>query len=231
MSKQLSITLRLVQQHKPYSSMWKTLVKAHGGVSADFGKSFPLSTVLDSNSLEDTLWCFKCLPEYEAVFARFTLFLIRHAERYTNDKRVPYCKSIIKEYVKGEVSTDELGIAVTNAYKAFDIACDYAQDTAHDAQASYEAAEMSARAVYYAGTCIADSYNGIEYVARDIAHAAAHYTRAVNYAINKDTNNVGHVTTCTFGTPTEEDINSVTTYAEETQKQTERLRKILDGEG
>ena len=230
MSKEISITLRLIQQHEPYDSMWKTLIKAHGGVKADLDRVFPLSSVLISNSFEDVLWCFRCLPEDRGTFVEFTLFLIRHAERYTSDKRVPHCKTVIRKYLRGEANIEELDAAVIEANEAFDAAYWYAEGTTYDVEASYEAAEMSARAVYYAGKYIAGSDDAIDCVAEDIANAATHYTKAVNYAINEATNNAGHAVTCTFGTPTDEDIASITTYEEERQKQRTHLRKLLDGE-
>ena len=230
MSKEISITLRLIQQHEPYDSMWKTLIKAHGGVKADLDRVFPLSSVLISNSFEDVLWCFRCLPKHKDTFIKFTLFLIKHAERYTNDKRVPHCKAVIRKYLRGEVNTEELDAAVTDAYKASDTACSYTEGTTYDVEASYEAAEMSAYAVYCAGEYIAGSDDAIEYIAENIANAATHYTKAINYAINEATNNAGHAVTCTFGTPTDEDIASITTYEEERQKQRIYLRKLLDGE-
>ena len=224
------VTLDQIKKHEPSYSMWEILTSIHGKDEDALHKPFPLSSILDSNGLEDTLWCFRCLPEYRDNFVEFTLFLIKHAERYTNDKRVPHCKDVIRKYLRGEVNTEELDTAVAEAYEAFNTVCWYIEGTTYDVEASYDAAETSARAVYYAGKYIAGSDGAIDYVARAIANAAAHYTKAINYAINESTNNTGHAVTCTFGTPTDEDIASITTYEEERQKQINHLRKLLDGE-
>ena len=64
----LHTTLALLKKHKACTEGYEKLVKHLGGVKqATALGPIPLSTVLESNGLEDTLWCLRAvLPEEEA---------------------------------------------------------------------------------------------------------------------------------------------------------------------
>ena len=66
MKNQITITLAQIKKHSsPSVSVWSKVFKANktffGGDDADLNKRFPVSSILDSNGLEDTLWALQLL--------------------------------------------------------------------------------------------------------------------------------------------------------------------------
>lgn len=87
MDKPITITLNTIKQHEPSYDWWMKVLKANGGINADFDKPFPVSSILYSNDLDDTLWMLRCLPDHDLLWRQFVAWCaLRHA-----DKIKPYC--------------------------------------------------------------------------------------------------------------------------------------------
>ena len=86
----LHTTFALLRQHGACTDGYKKLAKALGGVKA-YGqdKPIPLTAVLDSNGLDDTLWCLRAvLPEEKAERDKQArLLACDYAERALNRER------------------------------------------------------------------------------------------------------------------------------------------------
>ena len=112
----ITITLNKIKEHGPCEDGWKKLLKSQGKTKAD-DVEFPLTDVLESNGLDDALWCLRCLPEHNATWR---LLAVRFA--------------------RGEATDDELTAAGDAAWAA-------ARDAARDAwAAAWDAARDAARA-------------------------------------------------------------------------------------
>jgi hypothetical protein len=61
----IKITLETIREHHPCADGWKK-VKA-----ANDDQPFPVSSILDSNGLDDTLWVLRCLPEHNQLWRKF----------------------------------------------------------------------------------------------------------------------------------------------------------------
>ena len=57
-------TLNRIREHYPCEEGWKTLLKYLGKTSPD-DEPLTLLTILDSNGLDDTLWCFRAVEGFE----------------------------------------------------------------------------------------------------------------------------------------------------------------------
>lgn len=71
----ITVTLQQIKDAKPCENGWKKVLKANGGVNADLDKHFPLSSILDSNGLGDTLWVIsntKSMQEHDEIFRKFS---------------------------------------------------------------------------------------------------------------------------------------------------------------
>lgn len=52
----ITVTLQQIKDAHPCEDGWKKVLKANGGLKADYNKPFPLVSILDSNGLDDALW-------------------------------------------------------------------------------------------------------------------------------------------------------------------------------
>jgi len=162
-----------------------------------FDKPFPLSTILDSNGLNDTLWCFASLPECINIAIDFALFCTKEASTHTNDERVHTCINMTEKYLKGDVSLEELLIAGDDA------------DTASLSNGYPTASNYAALAANNTANLVTTSDNDVmNMVSFALDMVACATVSAATYAA---TSNYGEV------------------RAAEVHKQTEYLRKLLDG--
>lgn len=64
----LTTTFTLLRQHKACTSGYKTLARHLGGIRAYGANTLvPLSVILNSNGLADTLWSLRAVPEEQAA--------------------------------------------------------------------------------------------------------------------------------------------------------------------
>jgi hypothetical protein len=75
----IKITLNQIRARDPGPAGWAKVLKAQGGKNADFDKPFPLSSILDSNGLDDTLWVLRCLPEHDSLWRLYEVWCARNA--------------------------------------------------------------------------------------------------------------------------------------------------------
>ena len=107
MSKQITITLNQIRKYSPCISGWSKVLKANGGSNADFNKPFPVSSILDSNDLDDTLWTLQCLPRFEHLWRDFA----KWCALQNIEKIKPYCSNedyqLILSYLNNDNSAAE----------------------------------------------------------------------------------------------------------------------------
>jgi len=111
MTTQIMITLNQIRKHDPSVESWSKLIKSNGGTKADLDKEFPVSSILDSNGLKDTLWALRCLPEYESLWRKFSWWTAAQVVDNANDYRVNQCLEVVKQYCEGLATAEELSAA------------------------------------------------------------------------------------------------------------------------
>ena len=113
MADQVMTTLNLIKGGV-HSLTWMRILEANGGIKADYNKLFPLSSVLESSSLEETLECFRALPEHKRILEKFTLYCVKEASTPTDGEVVHNAIAVLEKHVlKGGVASKEL----SDAYK------------------------------------------------------------------------------------------------------------------
>lgn len=139
-----TITLNAIRQHSPCQDGWKKLLSHLDKTAAD-DEPFPLSVILDSNGLQDTLWCFRALGPEWSSWARLTIAdIVQPAMKYTTDPRAQKALDVSKAFARGEVTEQELENARAAAYAAADAAARAA------AYAAADGASAAARTAAYA---------------------------------------------------------------------------------
>ena len=173
----ITLTLNDIKNHGPCKKGWEKLLKHLDKTKAD-DEPFPLLTVLDSNGLDDALWCFCALGKEYDSWARLTICdLVQPAMQYATDPRPQMALDVARDYANGDASKADLEAAAEAAeaaeaatYAAADAVADAAWAAADAADAA-EAADAAAEAARIAAWDAAKAADAAE--AADAAWAAA----------------------------------------------------------
>lgn len=173
-------TLNKIKAHNPCKNGWKKLLKNLNKTTAD-DEPLAILAILDSNGLDDALWCFRAVDGHEATMRSFA----KWCALQNIEKIKPYCSledyTLILAYLNSDITTATADAAdaawaawsaAVDAEKAADAAAD-AADTAWAAFTAEEAArtaEEAARAAAFTAAAIA--WVAAEAAARAAAEAA-----------------------------------------------------------
>lgn len=135
----ITITLNAIRKHHPCSAGWTKLLAHLGKTQAD-DEPFPLATVLESNNLDDALWCCLCLPEYDREWRLLAVWCARQVQHLMIDPRSITALDVAERFANGQATADELAVAR-------DATGDVARDAAGDSAwvAAWVAARDAAR--------------------------------------------------------------------------------------
>jgi hypothetical protein len=114
-----------------------------------------LSSILDSNDLDDTLWCLKLLPEHNKLWRKYAWWCASQVAHLTDDKRVHDCLAVVLRHSEGKATDEELAVARKGAAAAYADAA--AANAANAADAAANAADAAAAAYAYAARRAADA--------------------------------------------------------------------------
>lgn len=82
MGKPITITLNTIKRYGLDADGWEEVLKANGGINADFDKPFTVSSILYSNSLGDTLLILRYLPDHNLLWRQFAAWCaLRHVDK------------------------------------------------------------------------------------------------------------------------------------------------------
>ena len=153
---QAMITLRQILDAGPCTDGWRKVRKANGGTKADYTKSFPLSSILDSNGLEDTLWALRCLPDDSQLWRRFAWWCASSVVHLSIDEDAQFNLDVIDAYIKGDATDEQLkAVSIASAAASYAAASDaryasYASHAASSADLSGQTASAAASDARYA---------------------------------------------------------------------------------
>jgi len=188
-------TLNKIREHSPCESGWEKLLKHLGKTESD-DEPLPLLTILDSNGLNDTLWCLRTVPEHDKERRLFAVWCARKVQHLMTDQRSINALDVAERYANGKATEEELAAArdaaedaaSAAAYAAWDVA--YAAARAAAWAAAEDAASAAMAAAYAARTVAAyaarDATDETYTAARTAAGAAADATYAERTAASAE---------------------------------------------
>jgi hypothetical protein len=160
-----TITLNAIRAHSPCEDGWRKLLAHLGKTKAD-DAPLPLLTVLDSNGLDDALWCLRALPpEYDAACRLLACDFAEPALRFVpeNEDRPRIAIETVRRFALGLATPEELNAARAAAWASASArAAARAAASAAARDAASAAASAAARDAAWASAA-----------ARDAASAAA----------------------------------------------------------
>lgn len=142
----ITISLNKIRAKSPCHDGWGKVLRAHKHLGID--AELPLTSVLGSNNLADTIWCFECLPEYNWLWRKYAVWCARKVQHLMTDERSIAALDVAWRHSDGlATDDDELSAAMAAAWAAArDAAMAAAMAAARDAAwAAARAAAMAAQ--------------------------------------------------------------------------------------
>ncbi len=133
-------TLNRIKEHNPCAEGWKKLLKHLGKTNAD-DEALPFSVIVESNGLNDALWCCRAEPQYKKEWRLFGVRCARQVQHLMEDKRSLKALDVAERFANKEASQDELSAAWAAARAAAGAAA---------GAAAWDAARAAARAAAWA---------------------------------------------------------------------------------
>ena len=107
----ITVSLNEIRAHSPCELGWKKVLASKGGTSADVDAQFPITDILESNDLDDTLWTLRCRPEYSNLWRKFAVWAARQVEGKLTDQRSRDALDVAWRHSEGLATDDELAAA------------------------------------------------------------------------------------------------------------------------
>lgn len=157
----MTTTLNKLRAHSPCESGWKKLLAHLGKTQAD-DEPLQLSTILESNGIQDAVWALRSLNGVDKELRLFACDCAEHVlylfeNVYPKDNRPRNAIENARKYAQGTATKEELAAAANAANAAYAAAASVAADAA-DADAAYAyVADAAAYANAAAANAAADA--------------------------------------------------------------------------
>lgn len=133
----MKTTLNKIRSHEPCADGWAKLLRHLGKTKAD-DEPLSIVTILDSNGLDDALWCLRAVEGRDREIRLYAVWCARQVQRLMTDPRSIAALDVAERYANGAATDAELTAARDAAARtaAWDAAAwDAAWDAARNAQA------------------------------------------------------------------------------------------------
>ena len=121
----ITTTLNRIREHSPCHEGWLKLLRHLGKTKAD-NKPLPFAVILESNGLDDALWCCRAEPQHAKEWRLFAVSCARRVQHLMTDKRSIDALDVAERHAHGNATDSELAAAWAAARAA-------ARDSAWDA--------------------------------------------------------------------------------------------------
>ncbi len=141
----MKTTLNQIRDCKPCQEGWKKLLKYLGKTATD-DKDLSLLTILESNGLNDALWCLRAVEGFEREKRLYAIWCASQVRHLMTDERSLSALVVAERFAEGLATKDELTIAEAASWAAAraDAAADRAANVAAAARAANAAAAAAA---------------------------------------------------------------------------------------
>jgi hypothetical protein len=167
----ITTTLRQIRQHEPCADGWRTLLTFLGKTGAD-DDPLPLVTILQSNGLDDTLWCLRTITGHDKEITRFALACAQEVKHLMTDQRSLDALDAVERHLESPLSREELDRVLAAAREA---------EVAAWAAGAWAAVE-AARAAKWAAVEAAEAAEAAAWAAEAAVDAAAEAAEAAGAA-------------------------------------------------
>ena len=113
----MKTTLNKIRAHSPCKDGWEQLLKHLGKTKAD-DEPLLITTILDSNGLDDALWCFRAVEGRDKEIRLYAVGCARQVQHLMTDARSLAALDVTERYANGEATEEELDAARDAAWAA-----------------------------------------------------------------------------------------------------------------
>jgi len=136
-------TLNKIRAHSPCREGWEKLLRHLGKTAAD-DEPLPITAVLESNGLDDALWCLRAVQDHDRELRLYAVWCARQVQHLMTDPRSLAALDVAGRYARGRASaaefkeTKEAAAAAAGAWEAASAAWEAAsaERAAREAQAA-----------------------------------------------------------------------------------------------
>jgi hypothetical protein len=125
-------TLNRIRAYGPHTDSWMKLLTHTGKTKAD-DEPVEMTAILQSNGLDDALWCLRVEPQHASIWRLLAVHYARQVQHLMTDPRSLAALDVAERHAHGMATDMELGAA-------------YDAATAIGARRATRAAEFAARA-------------------------------------------------------------------------------------
>lgn len=103
-------TLNKIRAHSPCADGWAKLLRHLGKTEAD-DEPLALATILDSNGLDDALWCLRAVDGYDREKRLYAVWCARRVQHLMRDLRSIAALDVAERHANGQATDEELAAA------------------------------------------------------------------------------------------------------------------------
>jgi len=142
-------TLKAIKKHKPCLDGWRKLLRFLGKTKDD-AEQLSIVQILDSNGIEDALWCLRAVDGHEREIRLYAVWCARQVQHLMTDPRSVEALDVATKYAHGTATAAELSAACAAALAAkraaWGAACAAARAAENAAWAAWNAARAAENA-------------------------------------------------------------------------------------
>ena len=113
----MKTTLNQIREFGPCELGWKKLLAHLGKTKAD-DESLSILTILESNDLDDALWCLRAVKGRDREIRLYAVWCARQVQHLNTDPRVSDCIDVAERFANGEATDEERAAAWDAAWDA-----------------------------------------------------------------------------------------------------------------
>ena len=106
----MQTTLNKIRAHSPCAEGWEKLLKHLCKTKAD-DEPLLITTILDSNGLDDALWCMKAVDGRDKEIRLYAVWCARQVQHLIKDPRSLVALDVAERFANGEATVEELAAA------------------------------------------------------------------------------------------------------------------------
>ena len=110
-------TLNRIRAHSPCGEGWAKLLRHLGKTQAD-DEPVSLLTVLESNGLDDALWCLRAVDGHQREMRLYAVWCARQVQHLMTDPRSLTALDVAERHANGEATDQKLAAAREAAWDA-----------------------------------------------------------------------------------------------------------------
>ena len=113
----MKTTLNQIRDCGPCELGWRKLL-AHLGKTKSDDESLSILTILESNDLDDALWCLRAVKGRDREIRLYAVWCARQVQHLNTDPRVSDCIDVAERFANGEATNEERDAAGAAAWAA-----------------------------------------------------------------------------------------------------------------